>query len=73
MRLLALRRRSRQHAPALGEAECYARLHGERNVELRLVVLEPQLPRHRVLASGETIRRNFEERLDARADDAARR
>lgn len=50
----------------LNEAEAYARCHGERYQQVRIVQLPPRRPRYEVLASGEELRRSFEDRLDAR-------
>lgn len=50
----------------LSEAEAYARCHGDRDELVRIVKLPPRRPRYEVLASGEELRRDFEERLDAR-------
>src|ERR671932_30011 len=54
---------------ALTEAECYARCYGgrERDVRVRVVRLEPRRARFPVLASGELVRQQFEELLDALA------
>jgi hypothetical protein len=51
----------------LSEAECYARCYGTRDEMVRIVKLEPRRPRYDVLTSGESLRRLFEERLDARS------
>lgn len=50
----------------LNEAEAYARCHGERYDQVRIVKLPPRRPRYDVLGSGEELRRDFEDRLDAR-------
>jgi hypothetical protein len=50
----------------LDEAEAYARCHGERGSEVRIVHIEPRRPRYDVMVSGEELRQRFEERLDAR-------
>ena len=50
----------------LNEAEAYARCHGDRYQQVRIVQLPPRRPRYDVLASGEELRRDFEDRLDAR-------
>ncbi len=50
----------------LEEAECYARLHGDRREDVTVVRLEPRRPRYELRVSGEDLRRRFEERLDAR-------
>ena len=63
--MLFLRRRRPLPHP-LGEAQAYARLHGERDGGVRIVQLEPRRPRHRLRVSGEHLRRRFEEKLDAR-------
>jgi hypothetical protein len=56
----------------LDEAEAYARCHGDRPMEVKVVKIEPRRPRNlRVLASGETLRRAFEKRLDARESASA--
>ena len=53
----------------LGEAECYHRLHGERDNDVRVVQLEPRRPRFQLGVTGEDLRRRFEERLDRRTPD----
>jgi hypothetical protein len=56
----------------LDEAAAYARCHGTRSSDVRVVKLPPRRPRFEVLATGEELRRLFERRLDAReTDDAA--
>lgn len=51
----------------LDEAEAYARCHGDRGADVRIVHIEPRRPRYEPIAvSGEKLRRSFEERLDAR-------
>ena len=50
----------------MSEAEAYARCHGDRDELVRIVKLPPRRPRYEVLASGEELRRDFEDRLDAR-------
>lgn len=61
----------RRSTPApLDEAAAYARCHGTRSKDVRIVTLPPR--RHRyddVLAGGEELRRLFEQRLDAREPD----
>ena len=52
----------------LTEAECYARCYGGGDAAVRVVRLEPL---RAVRLSGELVRRLFEERLDARAAEAA--
>jgi hypothetical protein len=56
----------------LDEAEAYARCHGERAQEIRVVKLEPRRPRYRgILQSGEKLRKAFEERLNSRESASA--
>jgi hypothetical protein len=51
----------------LDEAAAYARCHGGRDNDVRIVSLPPRRPRYEdVLASGEDLRVLFELRLDAR-------
>ena len=64
VRLLA-RKASHRLAP-LSEAEAYARCHGERTPDVKVVRMEPRRPRHQTTVSGEDLRRRFEERLDSR-------
>jgi hypothetical protein len=62
-RFSSRRRRSRP----LGEAEAYARCHGDRGNDVKIVRLPPRRPRYfAILRSGEEVRRRFEERLDRR-------
>jgi hypothetical protein len=66
MAVLSLRRR-RRRTRSLQEAEAYARCHGDRGNDVRVVKLPPRRPRYReILVTGERLRRRFEERLDAR-------
>ena len=62
VRTLRLRVRLRP----LDEAEAYARCHGERGADVRIVHIEPRRPRYEPNVSGEELRRSFEARLDAR-------
>ena len=56
----------------LTEAECYARCYGSRHDDsVRIVTLEPRRPRYELTVDGEALRRRFEERLDAREQEAA--
>jgi len=56
----------------LTEAECYARCYGSRHDDaVRLVAIEPRWPRFELRVDGEQLRRRFEERLDAREQEAA--
>jgi hypothetical protein len=48
---------------SLNEAEAYARCHGERGAEVRIVHLEPKRPRYPLRVTGEDLRRSFERRL----------
>jgi hypothetical protein len=50
----------------LDEAAAYARCHGSRDNDVRIVKLPPRRPRYDVLTTGEDLRRLFERRLDAR-------
>jgi hypothetical protein len=51
----------------LDEAAAYARCHGNRDNDVRIVKLPPRRPRYEdVLTSGEELRALFELRLDAR-------
>lgn len=63
----------RRPAPVpLDEAAAYARCHGMRGSDVRIVKLPPRRPRFAVLATGEELRLLFEQRLDERdTDDAA--
>ena len=69
MRLL----RRRSAITPLDEAAAYARCHGTREHDVRIVKLPPRRERYDVLAAGERLRRSFEQRLDARElDEIAR-
>jgi hypothetical protein len=50
----------------LDEAAAYARCHGSRDNDVRIVVLPPRRKRYDVLTTGEELRELFEQRLDAR-------
>jgi hypothetical protein len=53
--------------PPLDEAQAYARCHGARGTDVRIVKLPPRRRHYEdVLATGEELRKLFEERLDAR-------
>jgi hypothetical protein len=65
MRLL----RRRSAAVPLDEAAAYARCHGTRANEVRIVTLPPRRRRYDVLADGELLRQSFERLLDAREGD----
>lgn len=60
------RRSKRDRLRPLDEAAAYARCHGERDESVRIVKLPPRRARYDLLATGEQIRRRFEERIDAR-------
>jgi hypothetical protein len=59
-------RRLRIRLRPLSEAEAYARCHGMREAEVRIVHLEPRRPRYDLRVTGEDLRRSFERRLDSR-------
>lgn len=62
--------RKRERLRPLDEAAAYARCHGDRTRDVQLVKLPPRRVRFEtVLASGESIRRDFEKRLDTREPD----
>jgi hypothetical protein len=54
---------------ALSEAEAYARCHGGRGDEVRIVKVEPRRARYDLDLSGEGLREAFEKRLDTRDPD----
>ena len=54
----------------LSEAECYARCYGVWEGNVQVVRLEPRPTRFPGLESGEVVRRQFEELLEARDPDA---
>jgi hypothetical protein len=56
----------RQRLRPLTEAEAYARCHGVRESDVRIVKLEPRRPRYDLPVSGEDLRRSFEEKLARR-------
>ena len=66
MRVMRLLRR-RPAVTTFDEAAAYARCHGGRDHEVRIVKLPPRRERYDVLEAGEKLRRSFEARLDARA------
>jgi hypothetical protein len=63
-------RRRRPAVRPIGEVQAYARLHGDRGGDVRIVKIEPRRPRHELRVSGEQLRRGFESRLDARRPDS---
>jgi hypothetical protein len=67
-----LGRRKRDRLRPLDEAAAYARCHGDRDENVRIVKLPPRRLRYEaVLSNGESIRRDFEERLDTREPESA--
>jgi hypothetical protein len=54
----------------LSEEECYARCYGGWEPTVKIVRLEPRRPRYDLEVTGEELRRQLEERLDARPPDA---
>ena len=61
--------RKRERLRLFDEATAYARCHGERDENVRIVKLPPRRARfENVLSSGETIRKDFENRLDKRPE-----
>jgi hypothetical protein len=67
MRLL---RKKRQRLRPLTETEAYARCHGDRAEDVRIVKIERKRPRFPTTVSGERVRSMFEQRLDARETEA---
>ena len=66
-----MRFRRRSGLQPLDEAAAYARCHGVRETEVRIVKLPPRRPRYEeVLTTGEELRALFELRLDARESEA---
>ena len=55
----------------LDEAAAYARCHGGRDNDVRIVKLPPRRKRYDVLATGEELRELFERRLDEREPETA--
>jgi hypothetical protein len=65
-------RRKRDRLRSFDEAAAYARCHGERDDNVRLVKLPPRRARYEsVLSNGEAIRQDFEARLDTREPESA--
>jgi hypothetical protein len=58
----------RQRLRPLTEAEAYARCHGRRETDVRIVKLEPRRPRYELDVSGEDLRRSFEQKLERREE-----
>jgi hypothetical protein len=64
---VALLGRRRKEFKPITEAEAYARCHGDRGPDLiRLMVMPRPKPRFPADVTGETLRRDFEWRLDHR-------
>jgi hypothetical protein len=61
-----LRRWNKNDLKPLNEAEAYARCHGSRGDEVRIVKVEPRRARYETNVSGERLRAAFESRLDTR-------
>jgi hypothetical protein len=55
----------------LSEAECYARCYGGYEPTVTVVRVEPRRPRFPTTISGEDLRRDLEERIDARLNAGA--
>jgi hypothetical protein len=65
-------RQKRDRLRPLDEAAAYARCHGDRDDNVRIVKLPPRRHRYEtVLSNGEAIRQDFEDRLDTREPEAA--
>ena len=54
---------------SLSETECYVRLYGGWDSTVTPVKIEPRRPRYELAVSGEDLRRDFEERIEARSED----
>jgi hypothetical protein len=64
--------RKRDRLRPLDEAAAYARCHGDRDDNVRIVNLPPRRVRYdAVLSNGESIRRDFEAKLDTREPEPA--
>ena len=61
-----LRRGHKTDLKPLNEAEAYARCHGARGDEVRIIKVEPSRARYETGVSGEHLREAFENRLDTR-------
>jgi len=62
-----LRRRRKQRAEPIDEAEAYKHSYGERSSDVTVLKLPPRRPRDRsVLERGEQLRRAFLDRLEHR-------
>jgi hypothetical protein len=62
--------RKREKLRSLDEAAAYARCHGDRDDMVRVVKLPPRRKRYDVLATGEDLRRQLEQRLDGRETES---
>jgi hypothetical protein len=63
--------RKRDRLRPLDEATAYARCHGDRDENVRIVNLPPRRVRYdSVLSGGEEIRRGFEAKLDTREPES---
>lgn len=68
---LPMRLGRRSALQPLDEAAAYARCHGARSRDVRIVKLPPRRARYtEVLATGEELRALFEQRLDARDSES---
>jgi hypothetical protein len=64
--------RKRDRLRPIDEATAYARCHGDRDENVKIVSLPPRRARYdTVLSSGEAIRRGFEDKLDTREPESA--
>jgi len=54
---------------SLSEIECYVRLYGGWDPTVTLVKVEPRRPRYDLAVTGEDLRRDFEERIEARTEE----
>ncbi len=61
--------RRKQRLRPLTEAEAYARCHGTREADVKIVHIEPRRKRYQLKVSGEDLRRSFERKLETREDE----
>jgi hypothetical protein len=54
---------------SLSETECYVRLYGGWDPTVTLVKIEPRRPRYELSVTGEDLRRDFEARIESRAEE----
>ena len=67
---MPLRRRKRARLRPLSETEAYARCHGDRDEDVKIVSMErKKRPRFTTTVSGERLRSMFEQRLDSREEE----